>query len=188
MRTRVLLLVWVGLTVCAGSASSQTLPANAQPSSAAVRFPADARIAYVDLDRVASLSSAGKAAAAKLDELRNKRATELAERSKQMSALEQKMTQSAAVLNDDARIRMQRDYQRARVSFERLRDDAQAEVQDLQEELLRAFTARVFPVIGDVAKEKKLWAVFSKEASLLWHDPAIDLTEEIAKRLDAKPQ
>jgi hypothetical protein len=30
--------------------------------------------------------------------------------------------------------------------------------------------------------------VFSKEASLLWHDPAIDLTEEIAKRLDAKPQ
>jgi outer membrane protein len=153
-----------------------------------VRFPADARIAYVDLDRVASLSSAGKAAAAKLDELRNKRATELAERSKQMSALEQKMTQSAAVLNDDARIRMQRDYQRARVSFERLRDDAQAEVQNLQEELLRAFTARVFPVIGDVAKEKKLWAVFSKEASRLWHDPAIDLTEEIAKRLDAKPQ
>ena len=188
MRTRLLPLVCVGLTLCAGSASAQTLPANAGPPNTAARFPTDARIAYVDLDRVASLSSAGKAAAARLDELRNKRATELAERSQQMSALEQKMTQSTAVLNDDARIRMQRDYQRARVSFERLRDDAQAEVQDLQEELLRAFTARVFPVIGDVAKEKKLWAVFGKEASLLWHDPAIDLTEEIAKRLDARPQ
>lgn len=188
MTTRVPLLVCVGLIACVVSASAQTLPANAEPSSQLARFPADARVAYVDLDRVASLSSAGKAAAAKIDELRNKRATELAERSKQMSALEQKMTQSAAVLNDDARIRMQREYQRARVTFERLRDDAQAEVQDLQEELLRAFTARVFPVIGDVAKEKKLWAVFSKEASLIWHDPAIDLTEEIAKRLDAKPQ
>lgn len=188
MTTRVPLLVCVGLTACVVSASAQTLPANAEPSSQLARFPADARVAYVDLDRVASLSSAGKAAAAKIDELRNKRATELAERSKQMSALEQKMTQSAAVLNDDARIRMQREYQRARVTFERLRDDAQAEVQDLQEELLRAFTARVFPVIGDVAKEKKLWAVFSKESSLIWHEPAIDLTEEIAKRLDAKPQ
>ena len=188
MRIRVPLVVCVGLAVCVVSASAQTLPATTQPSSAGARFPADARIAYVDLDRVAALSSAGKAAAAKIDELRSKRATELAERGKQMSALEQKMTQSAAVLNDDARIRMQRDYQRARVSFERLRDDAQAEVQDLQEELLRAFTARVFPVIGDVAKERKLWAVFSNEASLIWHDPAIDLTEEVAKRLDARPQ
>jgi outer membrane protein len=170
------------------SASAQTLPASPDPARPIGRFPADARIAYIDLDRVASLSSAGKAAAAKLDELRTKRASELAERSKQVSALEQKMTQSAAVLNDDARSRMQREYQRARVSFERLRDDAQTEVQDLQEELLRAFTARVFPVIGEVAREKKLWAVFSSETSLIWHDPAIDLTEEIAKRLDAKPQ
>ena len=71
---------------------------------------------------------------------------------------------------------------------ERLRDDAQTEVQDLQEELLRAFTARVFPVIGEVARETTLWAVFSSEARVIWHDPAIDLTEEIAKRLDAKPQ
>ena len=188
MRPRVPLFVCVGLTVCVASASAQTLAAAAEPSSQLARFPSDARVAYVDLDRVASLSSAGKAAAAKIDELRNRRATELAERSKQMSALEQRMTQSAAVLNDDARIRMQREYQRARVSFERLRDDAQAEVQDLQEELLRAFTARVFPVIGDVAREKKLWAVFSKEASLIWHEPAIDLTEEIARRLDARPQ
>lgn len=188
MRIRVPLFVAIGLTAWAVSATAQPLPAGPGPSGPLARFPADARIAYIDLDRVASLSSAGKVAAAKLDELRTKRAAELAERSKHMSALEHKMTQSAAVLNDDARIRMQREYQRARVSFERLRDDAQTEVQDLQEELLRAFTARVFPVIGEVAREKKLWAVFSSEARVIWHDPAIDLTEEIAKRLDAKPQ
>jgi Skp family chaperone for outer membrane proteins len=58
----------------------------------------------------------------------------------------------------------------------------------LQEELLRAFTARVFPVIGEVAREKKLWAVFGSAANLMWRDPAIDLTDEIARRLDAKPQ
>jgi Skp family chaperone for outer membrane proteins len=147
MRARAL-FVSLSLTVSVVSVSAQSLPTNSEPPRPIGGFPADARIAYVDLDRVAALSSAGKAAAAKLDDLRNKRASELAERSKQVSALEQKMTQSAAVLNDDARIRMQREYQRARVSFERLRDDAQTEVQDLQEELLRAFTARVFPVIG----------------------------------------
>ena len=143
-------------------------------------------MSYVDLDRVASLSSAGKAATARIDELRKSGSSELAERSKQVSALEQKMWQNAAVLNDDARIRTQREYQRARVSFERLRDDVQTEVQDLQEELLRAFTARVFPVIGEVAREKKLWAVFSSEASLIGTTRRSTLREEIARRLDAK--
>ena len=187
MRARAL-FVSLSLTVSVVSVSAQSLPTSSEAPRPIAGFPADARIAYVDLDRVAALSSAGKAAAAKLDDLRNKRASDLAERSKQVSALEQKMTQSAAVLNDDARIRMQREYQRARVSFERLRDDAQTEVRDLQEELLRAFTARVFPVIGDLAKERKLWAVFSNEASLIWHDAAIDLTEEIARRLNARSQ
>jgi outer membrane protein len=188
MRARVPLFVVLGLTAWVASASAQTPPPRTEGPRPIAAFPADARVAYVDLDRVASLSSAGKAATARIDELRNKRSSELAEHSKQVSALEQKMSQNAAVLNDDARIRMQREYQRARVSFERLRDDVQTEVQDLQEELLRAFTARVFPVIGEVAREKKLWAVFSSEPNLIWHDPAIDLTEEIAKRLDAKPQ
>ena len=188
MRARVPLFVILSLSVCVSAASAQTPPPRTDSSRQLAAFPADARVAYVDLNRVASLSSAGKAATAKLDDLRNKRTSELAERSKQVSALEQKMAQSTSVLNDDARIRLQREYQRTRVSFERLRDDVQAEVQELQEELLRAFTARVFPVIGEVAREKKLWAVFSSEANLMWHDPAIDLTDEIARRLDAKPQ
>jgi len=188
MRVRVPIFVMVGLTACVAAASAQTPQPRSESPRTLAAFPADARVAYVDLDRVASLSSAGKAATARIDDLRNKRTSELAERSKQVSALEQKIAQGTSVLNDDARIRLQREYQRTRVSFERLRDDVQAEVQELQEELLRAFTARVFPVIGEVAREKKLWAVFSRDASLMWHDPAIDLTDEIAKRLDAKPQ
>ena len=47
MRTRVLLLVCAGLTVCVVSASAQTLPANAELSNQVGRFPADARVAYV---------------------------------------------------------------------------------------------------------------------------------------------
>jgi outer membrane protein len=186
MRAHLPLFVAFALTGCVTTVSAQTAPTPGTRPMAALG--GEARIAYVDLDRVASLSSAGKAAAAQLDQMRSKRNAELAERSKQISALEQKASLSASVLNDEARLRLQREYQRARVSFDRLRDDVQTEVQELQEELLRAFTARVFPVIDEVAKERKLWAVFSSEANLVWHDPAIDLTEEVAKRLDAKPQ
>ena len=60
-------------------------------------------------------------------------------------------------------------------------------MRDTQQQLWRAFTTRLFPVVGEVATERNLWAVFSSDSTLLWHHPGIDLSEEIAKRLDAAP-
>ena len=50
-----------------------------------------------------------------------------------------------------------------------------------------AFGQKLFPVIGQVAAEKKLWAVFSTSPSLVWHDPKLDISEEVAKRVDLGP-
>jgi outer membrane protein len=157
---------------------------NLSPRTAGSAFPEDARLAYVDVNRVAALSGEGKAAAGKLEALRNKKSTEVSERSKQLEVLQQKLSQGD-VLNDVARARLQREFQRAQVDFQRFTEDAQAEVQEVEQQLLQAFTARLFPVIGQVATEKNLWAVFSSDSGLLWHNPALDLSEEVAKRLDA---
>jgi Skp family chaperone for outer membrane proteins len=150
-------------------------------------FPTDSRIGYVDLEKVAALSREGKSATAQLEALRTKKAAEVASRGKQVEALQQKLSTGGAVLNEAAFTRLQREFQRAQLDFQRFNEDAQAEVRDTQQQLWRAFTARLFPVVGEVATEKKLWAVFSSESTLLWHHPAIDLSEEIAKRLDAAP-
>jgi outer membrane protein len=146
-------------------------------------FPEDARVAYIDIDRVAALSGQGKAAAAKLDDLRNKKSAEVSARGKEVEALQAKLTQGETVLNDSARARLQRQFERARIDFQRFSEDAQAEVQEAQRETLRGFNAQLFPVIAQIASEKKLWAVFGAE-NLMWYNPAIDLTEEVAKRLD----
>ena len=157
--------------------------------SPAVRevFPKDSRIGYVDLERVAALSSEGKSATAQLAALRTRKAAEVAERSKQVELLQQKLSAGSAVLNEAAYSRLQREFQRAQLDFQRFNEDAQAELQDTQQQLWRAFTTRLFPVVGQVATEKNLWAVLSNENPPLWHLPAIDLSEEIAKRLDAVP-
>jgi Skp family chaperone for outer membrane proteins len=181
------------VTVIAASSTSafgQSLPSTAvsQPA-AAVResFPKDSRIGYVDLERVAALSSEGKSATAQLEALRTKKAAEVASRGKQVELLQQKLSDGSAVLNEAAFTRLQREFQRAQLDFQRFNEDAQAEVRDTQQLLWRAFTTRLFPVVGQVATEKNLWAVFSSESTLLWHHPAIDLSEEVAKRLDAAP-
>jgi len=174
-------------------AQSLTTPGTSKPIerqvAAAVReaFPKDSKIGYVDLDRVAALSNEGKSATAQLAALRTKKAAEVAERSKQVEALQQKLSAGGAVLNEAAVTRLQREFQRAQLDFQRFNEDAQAELQDRQQQLWRAFTTRLFPVVGQVATERNLWAVLSSETNLLWHLPAIDLSDEIARRLDAAP-
>jgi hypothetical protein len=75
---------------------------------------------------------------------------------------------------------------RAQIDFQRFTEDSEAEVQDLQQQLMGAFTAKLFPIIGQVATERNLWAVFNlSESGIIWQNPAFDLSEEIAKRLDA---
>ena len=178
---------------CAGQAAAQqpllqqaaraTRSVQAGPASAQA-FPEGARLGFVDLPRVAAASSQGQAMAARIEEFRTKKTSEVSERGKQVEALEAKLSQGQTVLNDQTRVKLQRAFERAQIDFQRFAQDAQVEVQDLQRELQREFTARLFPVIGQVAKEKNLWAVFSIETAL-WHEPALDLSEEVAKRLDA---
>ena len=193
--TYVLTSVAAAILCVSGSAAAQArLSAydrnlQATKTQAATRpvtpFPEDARIAYVDIDRVAALSGEGKAAAAKLDELRNKKAAEVSARGKEVEALQTKLTTTASILNETTRRQLERQFQRAQIDFQRFSEDAQAEVQEAQRETLRGFNAQLFPVIDQIAKEKKLWAVFGND-NAMWWNTAIDLTEEVARRLDKR--
>ena len=184
------LLVTLTAPSTTSSAFGQVLPSPvAGQPAAAIResFPKDSRIGYVDLEKVAALSSEGKSATAQLEALRTKKAAEVASRGQRVELLQQKLSAGSAVLNEAAFTRLQREFQRAQLDVQRFNEDAQAEVRDTQQQLWRAFTTKLFPVVGQVATEKNLWAVFSSDSTLLWHHPAIDLSEEVAKRLDAAP-
>jgi outer membrane protein len=185
------LIAAVGLALvpmCAAAAGAQSLLNAAQnPVTAGAgvsSFAEDARVAYVDIDRVASLSSEGKALAARLQDLRAKKSAEVTQRSREVEALQTKLAQTGSVLDEFVKARLQREFQRAQIDFQRFSEDAQAEVQEAQQESVRSFNAKLFPVIGQLAKEKKLWAVFGSE-NLIWYSPAVDLTQEVAARLDA---
>ena len=184
--SRVLCVLAITASNTSAFGQSPTLTAASQPL-AAIResFPKDSRIGYVDLEKVAALSSEGKSATAQLEALRSKKAAEVASRGKQVESLQEKLSAGSAVLNEPSLTRLQREFQRAQLDFQRFSEDAQAEVRDTQQQLWRAFTTRLFPVVGQVATERNLWAVFSSESTLMWHHPAIDLSEEIATRLDA---
>jgi Skp family chaperone for outer membrane proteins len=151
-----------------------------------VSFPADARIAFVNLQYVFATSREGKSAATELQTLQDRKNADLTAKTKHVQALEQKLTQGATLLNDEARGRLEREVARAKVDFDRLVQDSQAEVEERQQQFQRAFSRRLFPAIGEVARERNLWAVFSlDQVGLLWHDTAMDISDEVVSRLDA---
>ena len=176
----------VGLTP---AASAQVTPESRLPAASVARpFLADARIGLVDFNRVAAVSTSGKALTARVEGLRSKKQSEVQARNKEVAALESKLTQGADLLSAAAREQLQRQFERAQVDFQRFTQDAQSEVQQVQRELEQAFLQKARPVVAEIAKEKSLWAVLSMaDSGLLWWDAGLDLSDEIARRIDASP-
>jgi len=183
VRTLVLGLAIVAAGAPAIRAHSTTPEAVTQPAAS---FPADTRIGLLDFQRIAATSAEGKAAMARLEDLRTRRMTDLSERNTRLQALQTKLVEGAAVLSDQARAQLQRDIDRAQVDIQRFAQDADTELEELQRTLLTDFQAKVAPVVVQLAQDKGLHVIFDvAEAGLAWFSPALDLSAEIVARLDA---
>jgi outer membrane protein len=149
-----------------------------------VKFLDGVKYAFINIQRIAAESAEGKASSAKIEQLRTKRATELNDKNKQIEGLQAK--QRSAVLGEDARLQIQKDIDKINKEVERLTQDAQAELQELQNDLQLDFQRKVAPVIESVARDKGLQLLFSQaDSGLVWADNGLDLTLEVIRRLDA---
>jgi len=179
----------------AGAAKPQTPPAT-PPAAAApkpappapvVPFPADSKIAFVDVNVVAQNSVAGKDAAKKLNDFQAKKVGELSEKNKQLQAMTTRRDSGTGVLNDAARAQLDKDIDKLQRDIQFNQSNAQAEFEDLRNELMGDFQKRLAPVIDEVAKEKGLYAVFSvADSGMAYMHPGLDLSADVVKRLDAK--
>jgi Skp family chaperone for outer membrane proteins len=158
----------------------------AAPKTPPVPFPADAKIAFIDVNQVAGTSAAGKEASKKLTELNNKKLAELNEKNKQLQALTTKRDTGGAVLNESARASIEKEIDRLQRDIQFAQNNAQAEIQDLTNELQGEFQKRLIPIIEEVAKEKGLHAVFSiADSGAAYVHPGLNISDEVVKRLDA---
>lgn len=147
------------------------------------------RMAFVDLQRIAAESTEGKAASAKVQALTQKKSAELSDKTKALEANQQKIQQGGAVLSADARAQAQREIDRLTVEIDRFQQDANAEVQELQQQLQGDFQEKLRPVLDGVVKELGVGLLFSAgDAGAIFIDPSLDITVEVIKRFDvAKP-
>ena len=151
-------------------------------------FPQGAKVGFVNLQAIAQLSSDGKAAAAKVNVLAQKKQTEAADKAKLLQSNQQKLETSGSVMSDAARGQLQKDIERQTVEGQRFEQDAQAELNELQQQLQQEFQLKLMPVLESLSKEKGLQVLFSAgDSGVIWAEPGIDLTLEAVARLDKKP-
>jgi Skp family chaperone for outer membrane proteins len=169
-----------------------TAPAQAAPPPAPVKvpFPAGAKAGFVNLQAIAQMTAEGKAAAAKVNALAQKKQTEGADKAKALQANQTKLQTSGTVMSDTARSQLEKEIERQTVEGQRFEQDAQAELNELQQELQQQFQAKLLPILVDLSKEKGIQVLFSAgDAGVIWIEPGIDLTLDAVERMDkaAKP-
>jgi outer membrane protein len=158
-------------------------PAAAQPPRP---FPEGAKVAFINVQRIASESAEGKASTAKVQGLNDQKVAELTKRNTALQEAQKKLQQSGSVLSDAVRGQLEKDIEKLNVDIQRFTQDAQAEVRELQEGLQLEFQKKLAPVIEQVGREKGLQMIFSQfDAGLVWADSGLDITSEIIKKLDA---
>jgi outer membrane protein len=146
-------------------------------------FPEGAKIAYIDVQRVANESAEGKASTSRVKALNDKKVAELSEKQKQLQAAQLRLQKESTVLSDSAAAQLAKDIERMQTDIQRFTQDAQAEVQDLQRELQMQFQRKLMPVIADVGREKGLHVVLPTDG-IIWADSGVDITADIIKKLD----
>jgi outer membrane protein len=167
------------------AAPAPQTPAAAAPA-APQPFPEGAKIAYIDLQFIASNSAEGKAATAKIQEYAKKKTAELSEKNKTLEALRNKLLQGGTVLSDSARSQMEKDIDKMNRELQFAQQDAQAEQTQLTNDLQNDFQTRLNPIIDAVAKEKGLHLVLSiADSGAVWANTGLNISAEVMKRLDA---
>lgn len=177
------LLTGSGVLALACLATVAGAPTDAAAQSAQP-FPEGAKIAFVDVLRIARESTEGQAAATKVKALSDERITQLNDRIKGLQDQLQQLQQSTAPADDPARDALRSQIEQGQIELERARFEAQVEVQQLEQRLLTEFSRRLGPIIEDIAEERQLYLVLPFRSGFLWAHPGLDLTEQVMTRFN----
>jgi Skp family chaperone for outer membrane proteins len=142
------------LSIFATPAVAQTTPQVPAPAAAAPvvqkLFRADSKVGFVDLQRIFNESAYGKQGIAKIGALEKTLADGLSVRARDMQALSDKIKSQQNVVAPAIWLEWNSDLQRMQREAQFAEQEAQVQVNQLQQRLLATFESLVRPVIESV--------------------------------------
>ncbi len=149
-------------------------------------FPEGAKVAFVDIQAIASGSVEGKSASSKLDAFRKKTQDALVAKNTSLKAMQDKLSSGGSVMNDQARAQLEKEIEKGQRELQFAQQDAQTELTDMTNQLQNEFQEKLNPVLEQVRAEKGLLMIFSiRDSGIIAVDLGLDLSAEVVKRFDA---
>ena len=150
-------------------------------------FPAGATVAYIDLQQVVTDSKLGKQGHDAMQALNDKLSGVLAQKNKDIQALQERIKQQQTILAQSAIEQMARDLEKMQREGQFLQQDSQVQIDQLQASLMTNFQDKVLPIVEALRKEKGLLMIFAlgPNSNIAAAHVGLDLSSEVVKRLDA---
>lgn len=171
----------------ASPAPASPPPQAAAPAAAPVPFPADAKIGFIEMQTVVNNSKLGKAGQEQMKQLNDKKGLELQGKNKQLQTLQTEVQSGTGVLSAAVLAQKNSEIDKLTRELQFLQEQAQADIQALQQQLLEEFGNKVLPLVEQLRVERGLWVIFTlgDGTGVAAVHPGLDLSAEVVKRLDA---
>jgi Skp family chaperone for outer membrane proteins len=159
--------------------------APAKPPAPPVPFAADSKIGFISMQDVVIGSELGKKGGVTLKEYQDRKSVELTAKNKQITDLQKEIDAGRGVLSLAVLQSKSVEVSKLQREMDAIQQNADDEYKNLNEQLLAGFSEKSMPIITALAKEKGLYLVITDQSQVVFVAPAIDLTLEVIKRLDA---
>jgi outer membrane protein len=146
------------------------------------------RVAVVDFQRAITENSDGKKAQEKFVAELTKRQKEFDDKQKALADAQAKLQTGDKALSDTAKADLAKTIDRLNTELQRMNDDAQKDLGELQQQLFRPIAEKAQDAVKSYSTESGFAVVFdvsSQANSIIYRDDIADITTEIIRRTDA---
>src|SRR5438477_8168743 len=162
---------------------SVAMAALAAPLFAQTTVPA--RVAVIDVQKVLTTSTVGKAAYERLKKLQDDRVTKMQKMDEEVKALQNEMQTKKLSLSEEKLAEMAKQVSEKQLNMQRYAQDADRDVSEARDKALGELDQKIKPIIDSIGKEMGLAAIFNKfESGLIYASDAIDITDLVVKRFN----
>lgn len=141
----------------------------------------EAKVGFINTERVFREAAPAKAAQAKIEQEFSRREKELQDMAARLKSLSEKLDKDAAILTDSDRIKRQRELADLDKDFQRKQREFREDLNQRRNEELAIVLDRTNKVIKQIAEAEKYDIVFQEA---VYASPRIDITDKVLKLLN----
>lgn len=142
----------------------------------------------VDMQQVILTVEEGKAARSQLETEIKAKEADLSKQKQELDKMNKEWKDQAALLSEDARMKKQQEFQEKFLALRNAEMEFQANIKRKEQKATQQIATKVAQVVDQIARSKKLVAVFeTNSAGLLYLEAPVDLTQEVITEYAKKP-